>query len=203
MPIRFDMEDNALFVRPSDLAIREFMDIWEADTSNDKQEAQDHLKFIYHYCDTRSEFFDSEDVEKLANCKANAYGAPDYKHSKKWAKLVEKAMARYEQLNEKAPLRAVATLDKKIDQIRTIIDATLPIIEDRKVYDKEGNLREEIKSNVKTIIDTSISLDKMAETREKMYERAMTGGNKTKNRAGAETSLLEAGKLGIQPVKMS
>jgi hypothetical protein len=203
MPIRFDIEDNALLVRPSDLAIKEFMAIWQADTSAGKRIAQQHLMFIYHYCDTRSEFFDKDDEDKMQSCKANAYDSPAYTFDKKWAPLVEAAMKRYEELNETAPLRGVATIDRKIDQIRKIIDLTEPTIDEKEIYNKEGKVTQLIKPNVDRIIKASIDLDKMAETRTKMYERAMTGGNKTKNRAGAEASLLETGKLGIEPVKMS
>jgi hypothetical protein len=203
MPITFeiDKDTNTLIVRPTDLSHREFNAIWEADKTKDKREAHRHLIFVYHLCDMRSDCFEYAEKEKLKECKRNAYDDEAYAFKGNWQALVEAAIAKYEQLNENAPKRALATIDRKIDQFQGVLDETLPLLERKTIFDKDsGKKIEEIEPNIELVLKTADGIEKMQVTREKIEARIAKLPQSSKNRAGAVESLLESGRLGIKPM---
>jgi hypothetical protein len=201
MPIQFDIVDNALMVRPTDLVHREFNAIWEADKTKDKREAHKHLIFVYTLCDVKSDYFENEYTEKLANCKENAYGDRDHAFDGKWAPLVDAAVAKYEKLNENAAKRALETIDRKIDQFRKLTDDTVPILEKKVEFGPDGKKCAEIEPNIGQIKDALKAIEEFEVLREKTEARIAKNPQGKKNRAGAAESLLESGRLGPKPIK--
>lgn len=200
MAIRFDVEDGALLVRPSDLVHREFRALYEADKSKSKEKATQHLLFVYCFCDMESDYFENDDAEKLQNCKDNCYQDPHYEWDAKTRPLIEAAIAKYELLNENAPKRGLASIQKKIDQFRRILDATEPSLEEQVIFEN-GKKVKEIKPNYEAIADVVKAIDSFEVAYEKMEARIAKVPEGRKNRAGASESLLESGRLGPKPNK--
>lgn len=203
MPIKFDIVDGRVLVRATDLLIREFRAIWDADKTKNKDEASAHLAFLSLYCDLEGAFSDIDYREKEQLVKGNVYGDSDYKFSSKWLPLINDGLKAFIRYNANAERRLLPVYTKKIDQIRSQLEEIEPVLVDTKIlvhneatgYDDEV----EVKANIKDIMDIMTKLDSVIITKEKIEARVMKKPE-SKNRGAVETSLLEEGLLGIKPL---
>lgn len=128
--IKFTMKDGRLQMDHTFLMVPEFVEIWESDKTKDKKSAHKLLFYIYLMCDLGDECptKDLDQSVKDSQCRFMAYGSKDYEFNNKELKLQIKGLAAYTLLNEVAEERILKTYDAKIDQLRTLLENTTPVI---------------------------------------------------------------------------
>lgn len=126
--ISFEMKDGRLQMTEQFLMIPQFVDIWERDKSKTKDHANKLLFYIYLMCDL-SESCPTKDLDqsmKDSECRFLAFKAKNYQFNQEDLQYVQDAMDAYILFNETAEERILKVYDKKLDEVRTMLDRTQP-----------------------------------------------------------------------------
>ena len=137
--ITFTMKSGRLQMEESFLMVPEFVTIWKSDKTKDKKNAHKLLFYVYLMCDL-TENCPTKDLgqeTKDAQCRFMAFGTKDYIFNGREEVMVIDAIDSYVLLNEVPEERMLRTYDAKIDQIRILLDATKPAIQEG--LNKDGN----------------------------------------------------------------
>lgn len=88
------MENGKLNVSPASLSIKEFSDIWEADTTPTKDKAIKELSFVYFMCWYKSPYKGYDTKERINKLRTDVIQDPKWQMPER----VARAMAKYEEL---------------------------------------------------------------------------------------------------------
>jgi len=192
--------------------IKEFTDILDYATKKDDEDLGQRMLLYVFYCCDLTEQNPLRDVDyRLKESQANSRSFPGKKpkeFNKKESSLVDSALDAYNFLNETAIERATLAYDKKIDEIRTLLESTLPEIHatyethicEMCASNHDDALQEiqEIKSyvaNDKIIASFASQLTTMAVNKLKAMETAKKIENTGRVRGKKGSSLIERGSF--------
>lgn len=191
--LRFTISDGKVIADPSLLMIKEFTDIMDyADSKKDKDLGNRMLLYIFFCCDL-TENNPLRDVDyrmKKEQAMARAFNTKDKQFLKKEETLIDAAIDAYNFFNETAIERATLAYDKKIDEIRSLLEDTQPEI--FQTLDQHGNPNG-YASNDKIIANFSKQLNDMATYKLKAMETAKKIENTGRVRGDKGSSLIERG----------
>jgi len=110
--------------------VPEFVEILEWDKTKEKNKAHKILFYLYLMCDLGDECptKDLDQSIKDGQCRFMAYGTRKYDFEGQEQRLIISGLAAYTLLNEVAEERMLKTYDEKIDQLRTLLEETTPVI---------------------------------------------------------------------------
>lgn len=189
--LKFTTLDNKVVIDPSVLLIKEFTNI--LDYGKGKDLGNQLLLYIFYCCDLTEQnpFRDIDYRLKEDQALSRAFsGAKKKVFNKKEKALIEAGMDAYNFFNETALERATLSYDKKIDEIRTLMDDIVPEV--HPTFDDDGNIDKYV-SNNKIIADFSLQLGNMAVYKLKALETAKKIENTGRVRGGKGSSLIERG----------
>ena len=109
----FDIEDNNVKVSPEILTIKAFKDVWDLDTSKNKENAYRDFTYIYHMCDFNSPYSLYPSTERDSSVKTEVLGDSKYKVKKE----VTEAVIQYKKCIESPLTRLLDASKKRIDDI--------------------------------------------------------------------------------------
>lgn len=193
MALKFTILNNKVLVDPNITLLKEFADIIEYGKSKkDEKIAFDMLLYIYYCCDLTSDnpFKDVDYRLKEEQAYARIFGKKKLLAKEK--ALIESGMDAYNFFNENALERAGLAYDKKIDEIRSLLDEVVPEV--HPVMDESGEIDKYV-SNDKIIASFSKQLNEMAVYKLKAMETAKKIENTGRVRGNKGSSLIERGGL--------
>lgn len=128
MAIVFEIKKERVVTDPKFFLFRPFVDIWEWDTTENKDKAHKMLRFIYLLCDISEEcpLKDTPAQKRESEALFHAYKDKDYKFTKKERELVEAGVSCYIKFNESAEERLLDEFDKKAEELRSKLEDTTP-----------------------------------------------------------------------------
>jgi hypothetical protein len=130
--ISFVMKDGRLQMTEQFMMIPQFVDIWERDKTERKEHANKLLFYVYLMADL-SEDCPTKDLDhsmKDQECRFLAFKSKNYQFEDEDVEYVQAALDAYKKFNENAEERMLKTYDKKIDEVRHMLDETTPQISD-------------------------------------------------------------------------
>ncbi len=165
----FDFVDGRIQVKPIDLTIAEFWDIWTYDKDPAKPLSNKMLLFVYYTCDiTRTNpAVDIPRYEIDEWARRTVFRDPTYAFPKPQQKLVDAAVEQYLTMNRNLPRRALILFDEQNDAI-------MKAIGDQKVTEK----------NIEEKMNHMLKLEKIALARaslEKVVNAQSVGTGNKKN----------------------
>lgn len=215
--IAFDVKDNQLHVRPEDLKCPEIRAVWDADKSPDKKEAQKDLLYVFYLADKdkkRNELLDEDYRELEPMARRSAFGSRDFTIEKGRKARLDAAIQAYKAHNVTADQRLYETVTITIDDIRHMLDSSTLKDEMESIEIEERERRADCEQASKRFVPQSRAekqarlnhlasekmkmidqLEKSCKTRDAIKSRLDTQKENQKNRAGAEESLLESGRV--------
>jgi hypothetical protein len=194
MALKFTLEKGEVVLDKNIVLLQEFSDItnYGIKKKNPKH-ARRLLLYVFFCCDLTEEnaLKDLDFRIKPEQAKARALGR-DYKFTKEENDLIGAAMDAYNFFNETAPERADLAMDKKIDEARSLLDETKPIIITN-VNATTGATT--FVSNGKIITEFAEQIDTLMTLKLKMKQTAMKITNTSRVKGNKGSSLIERGTL--------
>jgi hypothetical protein len=127
--LKFTIQNQQVVLDPNILLFEEFINILEY-AKKDKDLGNRMLLYVYYCCDLTSDnpMRDLDYREKPGQAMSRAFQnkKKDFPPAEK--KLITAAMEAYNYFNETAGERSMMVLDQKIDEIRTVLEETTPVI---------------------------------------------------------------------------
>jgi hypothetical protein len=173
--IEFDINERSeLTVKAEVLTVTAFNDIWRSDKAPNKLNAIKLLRYVYFMADTREKnphrdvaFYVREEYAK-----ADVYGDPKHKFSKKEQELVDEAIRWYFTLNKDCVDRMAIAVNRQVDQLTQLLESSEDVT--MKNYVERLNFVKEIKNVLITKEQTDAYV-------EKAKKKAKTKGDKARS----------------------
>lgn len=194
--LKFTLKEGRVIVDPNILLIEEFNNI----LSHGKKAKQEDvalrmLLYVFYCCDLSADnpMRDLDYRQKPEQAFNTAFRAlKKDKFSAQEEDLVNAAISAYNMFNENAAERAVLAIDEKIDQIRTVLENTEPIIE-RNINAATGAVA--FVSNEKILGNMVKQVDEFMKMKISIQDSAKKLENTGRVRANKKSSALERGNL--------
>jgi len=193
--LRFTLLNGKVVLDPTLVMIEEFTNILQyAEKVKDTDLGNRMLLYVFYCCDL-TESNPLRDVDyrlKEEQSKARAFIDKSKKFNKKEKDLLDAAIDAYNFLNENALERATLSYDRKIDEIRSLLDATTPEV--HAVLNENGDISNYVSNNT-IIASFSKQLSDMAVFKLKAMETAKKIENTGRVRGDKGSSLIERGSF--------
>ncbi len=192
--LKFTILNGKVIVDPSLLMVKELTDIIEYAKEKKNEDLGNRMLLYVFYCCDLTEQNPLRDIDhRMKEDQANVRA---FKKQKKFLvkeeKLIEAAMDAYNFMNETSLERAGLSYDKKIDEIRTLLDDIQPEVHE--VFDDDGNIEKYVSNNA-IIASFSKQLGDMAQFKLKAMETAKKIENTGRVRGDKGSSLIERGSF--------
>lgn len=191
--LRFTLLNSKVVLDPQLVMIEEFTDILSyAKSKKDEDLGNRMLVYVFYCCDL-TEQNPLRDVDyrlKEEQALSRAFIVKNKKFTKQERTLLDAALDAYNFLNENALERATLSYDRKIDEIRTLLDTTTPEI--HSVTDQAGDVISYVSNNT-IIASFAKQLSDMATFKLKAMETAKKIENTGRVRGDKGSSLIERG----------
>jgi len=194
--IKFDIQKEKLIIDPKFLMFNEFTNIWKWDKTQAKTKATKLLRFVFHLCDLSSDnpLKDIEYDKKEDEAKFRVYGKRDYKFSEEELMLLQPAVDCYAKHNVTPEERVVEVFDKKIDQIKQVLEKTEPEF----IKNTNANSGEvKFTSNIDIITKALKEIDNILEAKGKVKAKVLRESVGGKVRGNLKRSALSKGMFNI------
>lgn len=192
--MNWKIEKDKLILTPESLLIPEFKELYDIEKAGIH-----HLKFVYLVCDKtlNNPLFNVAFDEKEIKAKQITY---DYRNNTtnyirfydRDKEVIDRAIKVYDSLNEKSEYRLMSSIDKKIDEIRIMMNNIEPkIVENLNA----GTGVTTFASNVKIILDVLQQIDDLLASKDSIEKRITKEIGKSKAKGDNKRSPLEQGLL--------
>lgn len=128
MAIRFTFRKERIVTDEVFFMFKQFRDLWEWDTSNNKVKAHQLFYFIFLLCDLTEEnpLRDVVIAKKEEEAKFYAFKNREYKFSKEELKVLQPAIDCFIKYNTIAEERILEAFDLKAEELRLALEETMP-----------------------------------------------------------------------------
>jgi hypothetical protein len=193
--LKFTTLEGKVVLNPSVLLMAEFTDILAYGKKKKNEDLGNRMLIYIFYCCDLTEQNPLRDIDYRLK-EENAFSRAFKKIKKKKftveeEKLIDAAIDCYNFHNETALERATLTYDRKMDEIRTLLESTEPEI--HPVMDLDTGQVDKYVSNNKILADFSKQLNDMAIYKLKAMETAKKIENTGRVRGDKGSSLIERG----------
>jgi hypothetical protein len=193
--LKFTTLEGKVVPNPSVLLMDEFTDILSYGKKKKNEDLGNRMLIYIFYCCDLTEQNPLRDIDYRLK-EENAFSRAFKKINKKKftveeKKLIDAAIDCYNFFNETALERATLTYDRKMDEIRTLLEATEPEI--HPITDIDTGQIDKYVSNNKILADFSKQLNDMAIYKLKAMETAKKIENTGRVRGDKGSSLIERG----------
>lgn len=180
----FTLKDRKVQIKAQDLFLADMKKIYEEDKSQNKEDSTKHFTYIHlvSQIDPEAPFYRAPLAEVVKSAKKEIYGDPNYLFDDEEA--VDELVTKYQQAHSTPEWRIIKSFDTKIDQLRDLMDETVPEIKET----KNGTFA----ANTQIIVKTLQDIESIIKSRDALIALAKkeesTGG---RVRADAKPGLLE------------
>lgn len=199
--LRFTVNGGVVVLDPSVLLIKEFTDIIDY-CKGDKDLSNRLLLYVFFCCDLtdNNPLKDIDYRLKEGQAERRAFGERGRVFKAKEKALIDAAIDAYNFLNETSIERSTIALDRKIDEIRTLLEELKP--EQHAVFEQhlcsmcaEGteNVIEKYVSNAADLLKFGEMLDKFGTLKLRAMKTASEIENTGRVRGGKGSSMIERG----------
>lgn len=128
--MEFDMVNRKVRIKAKSIIIDALNRIWEADKTEEKEEATKYLTYVHlvSQIDPEAPYYRSAFDEVRILAKRDIWKNYDHTFEEGEEEILEEAIDQYRNAYESVGNRTVRIFDSKIDQIRNVIDDTMPVI---------------------------------------------------------------------------
>jgi hypothetical protein len=128
--LKFDMVNRKVAIDPKSLLIEALRNIWENDKSKSKETATKQLSYVHlvSQIDETAPYFSASHDEVEALVKRDIFGNYEHAFSAEDQEIIDDAIDQYRKAYESEAHRVVRIFTMKIDQIRSLIENTAPVI---------------------------------------------------------------------------
>lgn len=128
--MEFDMIKRRVRIKAKSITIDALSRIWEADKSEEKDEATKYLTYVHlvSQIDPEAPYYRAAFDEVRILAKRDIWKNYDHEFEQGEEDILEEAIDQYRNAYESVGNRTVRIFDIKIDQIRNVIESTEPVI---------------------------------------------------------------------------
>ena len=200
--IKFDIRKERLIIDPTFLMFDEFTNIWKWDKTQLKANATKLLRFVFHLCDLSDDnpLRDIEYSKKEVECKFRVFGNRDHLFSDDELSLLHPAIDCYTQQNTTSEERMMEVFNKKIDQIKDVLEDAEPEFI-KNINANTGEIK--FTSNLDIITKALKEIDNILEAKNKIKAKVMRESSGSKVRGNLKRSALSKGAFKINEDRLT